>query len=83
HSIHDGFRSNPASNTGGAEAITFVYMQSAELHARLDPERNHVLDRWAIVERYRTAGTSRRCGGSDHVRRREIRRGRSDSWKRG
>jgi ribosomal protein S18 acetylase RimI-like enzyme len=39
-----------------AEAITFIYMQSAELHAQLDPERNHVPDRASIVERYRTGG---------------------------
>lgn len=37
-----------------AEAITFIYMQSAELHARLDPDRNHVPDQAEIEERYRT-----------------------------
>jgi GNAT superfamily N-acetyltransferase len=37
-----------------AEAILFIYMQSAELHARLDPERNHVPDQAEILERYRT-----------------------------
>jgi GNAT superfamily N-acetyltransferase len=37
-----------------AEAILFIYMQSAELHARLDPDRNHVPDRAEILERYRT-----------------------------
>jgi len=37
-----------------AEAILFIYMQSAELHARLDPERNHTPGREEILERYRT-----------------------------
>src|SRR5271166_5524908 len=35
-----------------AEAISFIYMQSAELHARLAPERNHVPDRAVIETRY-------------------------------
>ena len=37
-----------------AEAITRIYMQSAEHHALLDPERNQVPDPAAICERYRT-----------------------------
>jgi ribosomal protein S18 acetylase RimI-like enzyme len=37
-----------------AEAITRIYTQSAEHHARMDPERNHVPDQTAIAERYRT-----------------------------
>lgn len=37
-----------------AEAILFIYMQSAELHARLDPDRNHVPERTEILERYRS-----------------------------
>lgn len=37
-----------------AEAITRVYMESAEQHALIDPERNHVPDPVAIEERYRT-----------------------------
>lgn len=36
-----------------AEAITAVYFESAELHAQIDPLRNHVPDRAGIVERYR------------------------------
>src|ERR1700729_2615157 len=39
-----------------AEAILFIFMQSAELHARLDPERNHVPGRDEILERYRMGG---------------------------
>jgi GNAT superfamily N-acetyltransferase len=37
-----------------AEAITLVYTESAEHHARIDPERNYVPDRIAIEERYRS-----------------------------
>jgi GNAT superfamily N-acetyltransferase len=36
-----------------AEAITRIYTESAELHALLEPERNHVPDRSAIEDRYR------------------------------
>ena len=36
-----------------AEAITRVYMESAEHHAYADPERSHVPDRAAILDRYR------------------------------
>jgi GNAT superfamily N-acetyltransferase len=36
-----------------AEGITRVYLESAEHHARIDPERNHVPDRATIRERYR------------------------------
>jgi ribosomal protein S18 acetylase RimI-like enzyme len=45
-------RIRPAT-PGDAEAITGIYTQSAELHAGLDPERNHVPDRIGIEERYR------------------------------
>jgi ribosomal protein S18 acetylase RimI-like enzyme len=37
-----------------AEAITRVYTESAELHAAIDPERNHVPDIAMIAERYRS-----------------------------
>jgi len=37
-----------------AEAIARVYTESAEHHALIDPERNHVPDRAAIAERYRS-----------------------------
>ncbi len=36
-----------------AEAITRIYTESAEHHARIEPERNHVPDPAAIEERYR------------------------------
>ena len=36
-----------------AEGITRIYLESAEHHARIDPERNHVPDRATIQERYR------------------------------
>jgi ribosomal protein S18 acetylase RimI-like enzyme len=37
-----------------AEAITRIYIESAAHHALIDPERNHIPDRVAIEERYRT-----------------------------
>ena len=42
-----------AAAPADAEAITRVYMDSAEHHAAADPERCYVPDRVAIVERYR------------------------------
>jgi ribosomal protein S18 acetylase RimI-like enzyme len=42
-----------AAAPADAEAITRVYMDSAEHHAAADPERCHLPDRAAIVERYR------------------------------
>lgn len=44
-----------AATPEDAEAITRVYMESAEIHARLDPERNRVPERAAIEQRYRTS----------------------------
>ena len=41
------------SRPADAEAITRVYMESAEHHAQADPERCYVPDRGAILERYR------------------------------
>lgn len=43
-----------AATPEDAEAITRIYMQSAEHHALLDPERNQVPDPAVICERYRT-----------------------------
>ena len=38
-----------------AEGIARVYLESAEHHARIDPERNHVPGRAMIEERYRAS----------------------------
>jgi len=43
-----------AATSEDAAAITFVYLESAEHHAAIDPERNYVPERAAIEERYRS-----------------------------
>jgi ribosomal protein S18 acetylase RimI-like enzyme len=54
-------RIRPATSED-AEPIARAYLQSAEHHAAIDPERYHVPDRAAIMERYRTGGQHLRIG---------------------
>ena len=50
------------ATTEDAEAITGVYLQSAEHHAAINPERYYVPDHAAIIDRYRTGGQHPRTG---------------------
>ena len=54
-------RIRPAT-TEDAEGIASVYLQSAEHHAAIDPERYYVPDRAAILERYRSGAQHPRLG---------------------